>query len=1087
MKARLFSLMILLGTMLSLPVPMYAQVEGSRILPPGVDVGSAIPLPSVSPTGSVGFSVPLWRIETGSVSLPLTLSYNSNGIRVNDVPSETGLGWALFTGGTISRSVNIFPDEYTGVGPNDTTYQSWFQIDPYQLSCKLDTLKKFYDGKWDFSPDLFMINLPVAIGEFLFDNDSTLHLNSSDQADIAVSWHNDIINWPDHDDIFRQNMPLDILYNPEHNDYRDTINWYFGSINFEVNDLIGNRFVFRPVEHTYTKTTRTSPFEEQYDSLVYTPYGQYAYRSNVADLGYITGWALDSVVTVKGDTIIFHYSDKLSTTQFEHTVSQELTATQRRSCYASFFTTWDPINEEYFSGIEQGAEYWETIRLERITRLLPDSITTSTENVSFKYETDGLAAGNETPSSSMRLAEVIVSDKFRDDTVSVIGLDYGYYNGTEFTKLRLDGIEFFGNSKLNQPKTIELKYIEGTLPEVGSTQQDLYGYHNSNTSSHMLPLLPAQPASFSPEFIDGFDYNAADRSIDPSRITIGMLSKITFPAGGSVEIEYEPNSEYDSAPTYPTTRLAPGVRVNSVILMDESGFDISKRRYNYIGLSGYYHNENSYTYYYQESSSEYTSPHPEPFYEFIRYSSNINLKLISGLTAGFYYQEVKREFVSSDDIVGETLINRYHQHNGVRSYRGRLFEKILLEGDTEEIITHEEFTYTPLADQQIRVLKREYSYAFDGDLYECSPLNDPLYSNPCYPDSLLMYYSMSHQTWNVNPYLLSQHSLSEPGYLGSDSTQITTSAVTSYDYSQVRPFPSEITINRYIDEASSPFSTEEASIRYAFDYDYSGAPQFIKDIVDNGISGLPVESWTIRDGKLTQATIIEYNGSGQPSKEFVYTGDFQGIPQWDNGFTYTQDFQLSDMTLERETLYDIVTLRPELIITPATSTLLLWGYNNTVPVARLINGTPGRLYHTSFEGEPQSVFDPQTSKTGRYYYVLNGAYTTEINLQPGNYIVTYYHRTNDQAPWVHITENVNLSTAGTISTNQTAGQIDELRIFPVGGLLTTYTYKPYHGLLTETDPNGKTTYYRYDSYGRPDLVRDDRGNIIRSIIYNSGR
>jgi|GEM_PF-2291026 RHS Repeat. len=48
----------------------------------------------------------------------------------------------------------------------------------------------------------------------------------------------------------------------------------------------------------------------------------------------------------------------------------------------------------------------------------------------------------------------------------------------------------------------------------------------------------------------------------------------------------------------------------------------------------------------------------------------------------------------------------------------------------------------------------------------------------------------------------------------------------------------------------------------------------------------------------------------------------------------------------------------------------------------------------------------------------------------------------------------------------------------------TYTYKPMVGITSETDPNGRTTYYEYDNFNRLRIVKDFEGRILKQICYN---
>src|SRR5699024_5523387 len=65
-----------------------------------------------------------------------------------------------------------------------------------------------------------------------------------------------------------------------------------------------------------------------------------------------------------------------------------------------------------------------------------------------------------------------------------------------------------------------------------------------------------------------------------------------------------------------------------------------------------------------------------------------------------------------------------------------------------------------------------------------------------------------------------------------------------------------------------------------------------------------------------------------------------------------------------------------------------------------------------------------------------------------------------------------------------SGYIDELRLYPINAQITTYTYKPLHGMTSKCNNKNNITYYQYDGFGRLKLVRDENGNIIKQYAYH---
>ena len=56
-------------------------------------------------TGIPDISIPIYTINVGNFSLPISLRYHASGIKVAQEASRVGLGWSLHAGGCISRTI----------------------------------------------------------------------------------------------------------------------------------------------------------------------------------------------------------------------------------------------------------------------------------------------------------------------------------------------------------------------------------------------------------------------------------------------------------------------------------------------------------------------------------------------------------------------------------------------------------------------------------------------------------------------------------------------------------------------------------------------------------------------------------------------------------------------------------------------------------------------------------------------------------------------------------------------------------------------------------------------------------------------
>ena len=188
----------------------------------------------------------------------------------------------------------------------------------------------------------------------------------------------------------------------------------------------------------------------------------------------------------------------------------------------------------------------------------------------------------------------------------------------------------------------------------------------------------------------------------------------------------------------------------------------------------------------------------------------------------------------------------------------------------------------------------------------------------------------------------------------------------------------------------------------------------------------------------------------------------------------------------------------------------VWNYNNTQPVAKVTNATLGQVAYTSFEG----------NGTGNWTYTgaatadasaITGAYSYNLGQTSGSvsmtglaastiYVVSYWSKTGsaytvtgntgytqgktitlNTGTWTYFEHTVTGVTTVTVSGT---GVVDELRLYPQNAQMTTYTYSPLVGMTASCDVDNRVTYYTYDVMGRLRYIRDQDGNILKTIQYH---
>jgi len=271
---------------------------------------------------------------------------------------------------------------------------------------------------------------------------------------------------------------------------------------------------------------------------------------------------------------------------------------------------------------------------------------------------------------------------------------------------------------------------------------------------------------------------------------------------------------------------------------------------------------------------------------------------------------------------------------------------------------------------------------------------------------------------------------------------------------------------------------------------------------------LPIEVSQWRDNRLIHATFNKYDTSLNPVG-FVYPDRTQLInlqaasgtftPAAISGSTITKDSRYLD-----ESLYQFSTGNPQQV-TPHSgiTNAYIWDYQNQEPIAKATNAAVNQIAYTSFEANGSgswtigSTARDTGSITGNQCYNLtHGACSRSGLTSAGSYVLSYWSKTGSSytvsgstavvqgktiGGWTYFEHTVTGVTSLTVTGG---GDIDELRLYPAAAQMTTYTYTPLVGMTSQCDVDNRVSYYTYDALGRLKYVRDQDGNIIKTVDYH---
>lgn len=144
-------------------------------------------------TGIPSIEIPLYEFSIENHKFPIKLSYHPAGIRPEQRPGWTGVGWNLMAGGSISRIQNGQPDELVLIFPN-SKYNLGYQYHSQDLNNEAWNTVNFLNNylskiksmqpKYDTEPDQFDFNFLGYSGSFYLDHQNNWQVKSTEPLKI---------------------------------------------------------------------------------------------------------------------------------------------------------------------------------------------------------------------------------------------------------------------------------------------------------------------------------------------------------------------------------------------------------------------------------------------------------------------------------------------------------------------------------------------------------------------------------------------------------------------------------------------------------------------------------------------------------------------------------------------------------------------------------------------------------------------------------------------------------------------------------------------------------------------------------------
>lgn len=1083
--------------------------------PPSVaSLGNYLDNPVSTFTGKPDISIPLYTVKTPNLTLPISISYSTEDIKVDNLPGNAGFGWSLNVGGVVSATFYGPPDANTFANGN-TRSVPWQELGATSPSDPPLWVVQTVHGDKDLEPDLFFFNYPGGGGKFVLDDiGNPLHLEKS---------------------------LVKVGYTVAQNNYN--INDFY---EWQITDDNGTKYYYGGIQ----KPVCLASVMDHWGSNTY----------------FINTWYLSRIESPYGDWIDLEYeSTHGNQNGVRYYVSKHFEAEYLVSDNSV------GLNEAPRDLEPQGVSYIDR-RVSRITTSTGEEIIFEGHNpnsIIFLFDTISIVGKYDVVLDYSIHNDVLTQGVTNEDrprlnkvTVGDMVYSFSYNDSIPLPPRGSYAQDLWGyyNGKLNNPHlipslTISSKQVNYDL-SYDVNELVRWGYFEGLCN----PLF------------DRWVIPGADRKTDPDYITAGVLQSITFPTGGKKQFVFEPHDfsyvqskklnikEYTeylvgtvSTPEGMTINTLPfilseshKVRIHTVFQTNTSANNLNEINRPIIKL-------------FKEGVATPIYELRMPAIEGYSYTDEIYLDL--GL--GTYTLQLESSNESPPGI-SESSVNRIDVETSKKSLGGGLRIKSVsfdpMDGSEPITTSYDYSAKYGLESQGVLFKYPIHARVIDPNSFVISYWDPDLKDNITVCNfKIKTYGSAISQLSSIQAPIVSYNQVTsskiENGKTIETYPQVNVEPIETNvdapnlpDYSEIvyalrdkypfSPFQRDYFLGydwNLLIQSKNLNNNDSIKLEQQFQYEFISLLNTGEHVTGMKIATEPGDNglrYYYKPYQILQSigNYLKYKGTKNFFEDTVLVNkEFYYKDSQNHRYTTRSQVQKSDGTLLTTKYYYPIDYSSQ--TAPWINALQTKNMHATPLVEQVVNNgklinsnvieyieTNGKVYpykvyineevvdsDTIWQSNPiytnqieNHMNSLELTEFGLYGRVLERkAYNSPIQSYFWGYSGMYPVAKFENMSYDIISNNVDglsdeLVKLEDYSKMDDPTQRNQLKILndtirlktPAGVLVTTYTYDPLVGMTSQTDPNGLTTYYEYDGLGRLVRVRDHEGNILQKHEYN---